>query len=136
MGPTSTVVSDLNGDGLPDVVFQNSCFGSPSAAVQNNASVLAYMNDSPGDGLAAPGLMAAGDSLPVALNAILTAYGTASASSTASSSGPPFPTTLGGVRLHIGDSLAQLTYVSPTQINYILPQSDITSICCLFRSGY
>jgi uncharacterized protein (TIGR03437 family) len=39
----------------------------------------------------------------------------------------PYPTTLGGIRVHVSyrsqtnDILAPLLYVSPTQINYILP---------------
>ena len=42
----------------------------------------------------------------------------------------PAPTTLGGIRLHVrdrshlGDTLAPLLYVSPTQINYVLNSSD------------
>jgi uncharacterized protein (TIGR03437 family) len=52
---------------------------------------------------------------------LVTAYGVNLAPATASASGPPFPTALGGISLHIGGALAQLLYVSPTQINYLSP---------------
>lgn len=38
-----------------------------------------------------------------------------------SATGSQFPTTLGGIRVHIGDQLAPLAFVSPAQINYLFP---------------
>src|SRR5277367_2269063 len=50
----------------------------------------------------------------------------------------PYPLTLGGIRLHVADRPAQLLYVSPAQINFIIPAgtpSGTTSVNIVSSSG-
>jgi uncharacterized protein (TIGR03437 family) len=55
-----------------------------------------------------------------------TLFGHGLASTTASGSGNPFPTTLGGVSVTFNGSYAGLSYVSATQINLVLPSGVAT----------
>ena len=69
----------------------------------------------------------AGISPAVAPGAAATLFGTNLASTTASGEAP-YPTTLGGVTLEITDNAgvtraARLVYVSPRQVNYIVPEA-------------
>jgi uncharacterized protein (TIGR03437 family) len=62
----------------------------------------------------------------LAANALSYAYGSNLAATTQQATSSTFPTTLGGVTVAVKDSLgtsrpAQLAYVSPTQVNYIVP---------------
>jgi uncharacterized protein (TIGR03437 family) len=139
-----SLATDLNGDGMPDLVMAGlRPLAAPAELQYSNTSQLSsFLNDSPGDGFLVPGVPATGaanqnvgfpagspSGLPVATspgfaigqNSLVTACGVKLAPMTASASGPPYPTTLGGISLHIGDSLAPLLYVSPTQINYLAP---------------
>lgn len=55
------------------------------------------------------------------------AFGTNLAAATQAAVSPPLPTTLGGTTVKVRDSsgterLAPLFYVSPTQINYLVPE--------------
>jgi len=114
----ATAIGDFNGDGLPDLVL-----GWAQVSVASVATnLLSFMNDSPGDGFLAPGVLAPTGGVPVGINSILSAYGTNLAPATASATGPPYPTALGGIQLSVGGTFAPLVYVSPTQINYLLPQ--------------
>ncbi len=56
-------------------------------------------------------------------NAIVSLFGTDLSFETASAtgSGGPIPTSLGGVTVYIGGTVAGLFYVSPTQINFLIP---------------
>lgn len=122
------VAADFSGDGLPDVVSVN----------QDDTliSLTALLNDRPGDGFITAGVSSASLTWPVGPGSIVSAFGTnlAPESAVGTLSSGAFPTTLGGIRLHVGppgsDALAQLLYVSPTQINYLLPQqiSPISTI--------
>jgi uncharacterized protein (TIGR03437 family) len=123
----AAAVADFNGDGFPDIVAGTVM---PGANGRNNSVVAVLLNDSPGDGFLTPGVSSANFSWPVATGSIVSAFGVNLAPSTevAPSLTSP-PTTLGGIRLHVrdlstGDRLAQLLYVSPTQINYVMPSSD------------
>lgn len=66
----------------------------------------------------------------VAPNALASAFGTfnitAGQSSYSAVPGQPLPTVLGGVRLKIGTTDAQLLFVSATQINFMLPSTTTT----------
>ncbi len=118
--------------------------GSVPSSGAPAGQIYSFINDSPGDGFVATGIASTGATggnlgplggqevsqtvtMPVApgfaigQNSLVTAYGVNLAPNTASAAGPPYPTTLGGIRLHLGASLAQLLYVSPAQINYVSP---------------
>src|SRR4051794_18500614 len=69
--------------------------------------------------------LAAGSSPAVAPGAAATLFGDNLAATTAIGEAP-YPTTLGGVRLEVTDNsgvtrVARLLYVSPRQVNYIVP---------------
>lgn len=119
--------ADINADGLADVVV---AYTVPTARglYPDPTSVWTYTNDSPGDGFLAPAVSAATGALTVGEQSIVSGFGVGLAPTTASATGPPFPTSLGGIRLHVGDALAQLLYVSPSQINYVLPPLSGTQI--------
>jgi uncharacterized protein (TIGR03437 family) len=140
-------VADMNGDGLPDLV---------SLALMAPAGfytvLTTYLNDSPGDGFLAVGVPATGQptqvvgyptnaifgTQPVTVtaplgfqlgeNSLASGFGINLAPATEAATAVPYPTTLGGIRLHIGDSLAPLLYVSPTQINYLTPAGPYSGV--------
>jgi uncharacterized protein (TIGR03437 family) len=119
----SAAVADFNGDGLPDI--------ANGVARLNFGAIEILLNDSPGDGFYTTGVSSATWTLPVDTGAITSAFGMNLAPQTeaASAMNDSFPTTLGGIRLHVrdstGDTLAPLIYVSSTQINYIMTSSDV-----------
>ena len=122
----AAMVSDFNGDGLPDIAA-----GSVVQDAQNrsNSVIGVLLNDSPGDGFLTPGVSSASLTWPVAAGSIVSAFGVNLAPGTETASTDSPPTTLAGIRVHVrdlstGDRLAPLLYVSPTQINYIMPSSD------------
>jgi uncharacterized protein (TIGR03437 family) len=67
----------------------------------------------------------------LARGSIVSAFGTALAMSNQSAASTPLPTTLAGTTVTVTDSLGQsrlapLFYVSPTQINYLIPEETAT----------
>lgn len=63
-------------------------------------------------------------SSPVMPNSVATIFaseGQTFTSTTAAATSLPLPTTLGGARVQVEDVQAQLFYVSPTQINFLMP---------------
>jgi uncharacterized protein (TIGR03437 family) len=69
----------------------------------------------------------------LAAGALAYSYGSKLASTTATLTSSTFPTTLGGVSVSVKDSvgtsrLAPLAYVSPTQINYVVPDGTAGGI--------
>ena len=108
------VVADFNGDGKPDVAF-------PSG--DSRLSVM--LNDSAGR--SQPAFVSAADGTPIlAPGSIGAIFGSALASETAVNTDSTPPKTLGGVTVHVhdGDGFtndAQLLYVSPGQINFVMP---------------
>ena len=111
-----SVVLDTNGDGFPDVAYLFT-----DAANRYPSQLLLFINAGAGDGVLASAVPAGQNFGPAARNSIASIYGVDLSAGTASTTGLPLPTTLGGVRVHIGDQIAQLLFVSPTQINYIVP---------------
>ncbi|PYT25749.1 MAG: hypothetical protein DMG57_23895 [Acidobacteria bacterium] len=79
--------------------------------------------------------------MPVGPGSLVSAFGLNLASATEAAKSYPWPTTLGGIRLHVqdrshqGDRLAPLLYVSPTQINYLMPSSDAFAWISIERVG-
>lgn len=122
-----TLVADFNGDGRPDIA-EAYTFRGNNGRVASSVSVL--LNDAPGDGFNATGISSASGLWPVTPGSFVSAYGVDLASLVEAAAASPYPTTLGGIRLHVtyrsqmNDILAPLLYVSPTQINYILPAAD------------
>ena len=64
---------------------------------------------------------AAAPSSSIAPDSIASIFGTNLATQTQQAGAPPLPTTLGGVTLNVQGTPAALTYVSPGQINFIVP---------------
>jgi uncharacterized protein (TIGR03437 family) len=119
----SLVAADLNGDGLPDLVYVN--YDGPSV---NGLSVL--LNNTPGPPTSVIGYSAATGAGPVAPSSIGSVYGKNLARTTAAAPGATLPTQLGGISLRVRDStdlvrLAPLLYVSPTQINFLVPDQTV-----------
>ena len=121
-GAVAVISEDLNGDGKPDLVYLDQLPDNGSATM---LSIL--LNNSP-NGLpnAVLGYSAATGGSLLAPTSIASVYGKTLARVTASASGPTLPTQLGGVSLRVRDDtdtvrLAQLIYVSPTQINFVVP---------------
>jgi FG-GAP-like repeat len=118
----SIAIGDFNGDGQPDIA------NGVAPGISGVISIL--LNDSPGDGFYTTGVSSATWTWPVDTGTITSAFGVNMAPQTAAVSAlnDSFPTTLGGIRVHVrdstGDSLAPLIYVSPTQINYVMTSSD------------
>jgi hypothetical protein len=126
-----TLIADFNGDGRPDIAEAYFIEGNE---YRGSSSVSILLNDAPGDGFTATGVSSATGYWPVTPGSFVSAYGVNLASQVEAADASPYPTTLGGIRLHVSyrsqtnDILAPLLYVSPTQINYILPAAapDIT----------
>lgn len=120
----SVICDDFSGDGKPDIIYLPSV-AQPQPGSTGSLAVL--LNNSP-NGLASNALgfsAATGGSL-LAPASIASLYGKSLSKSTASSSTTTFPTQLGGISLRVRDDtdtvrLAQLIFVSPTQINFVLP---------------
>ena len=122
-----TLVADFNGDGRPDIAEAYTFRGNNGRGA---SSVSVLLNDAPGDGFTATGVSSATGFWPVSAGSFVSAYGVNLAPQVEAAGASPYPTTLGGIRLHVSyrsqpnDILAPLLYVSPTQINYILPAAD------------
>ena len=110
---------DLEGSGNTDLVVVSAATGSS----QTTVSVLKHSARTVRSNIV--GVSAATGSSSLGLSSLVSLYGEGLASDTASSPGPPYPTQLGGARIHIrytngSTALAPLLYVSPTQINFSL----------------
>jgi uncharacterized protein (TIGR03437 family) len=131
-GSASAVIAasgDFNGDGLTDLVF----------VTGTTLSVL--LNDSRGVPPLALGQSAPTGAGPLAPSSIGSIYGKSLARVVATAAGPTLPTQLGGIRLRVRDStdtvrLAPLFYVSPAQINFLVPeQTAIGPMALLVDDG-
>jgi uncharacterized protein (TIGR03437 family) len=129
----SIAIGDFNGDGQPDI--------ADGVASLNSGVIAVLLNDSPGDGLYTTGVSSATWTWPLDTGTITSAFGVNLAPQTAAASAmnDSFPTTLGGIRVHVrdskGDSLAPLIYVSPTQINYVMTSSDVFAWIGIEKAG-
>jgi uncharacterized protein (TIGR03437 family) len=66
---------------------------------------------------------AASYSQSIAPDAIVATFGSQLTQSTTSASSVPLPTSMGGINITINGTPAQLLFVSPSQINYVVPAS-------------
>jgi uncharacterized protein (TIGR03437 family) len=141
--PLGLAAADLNSDGRVDLVFLGEPAGSMTGLLNggaNNSSTALrlYSLLPPGNalvllnttGVAPPApVHVNGASFapgPLAASAIVSAFGSNLAGGTASASSLPPPATLDGVSVSVLDSAgvarpAQMLYVSPSQVNYVLP---------------
>lgn len=78
---------------------------------------------------------AASFSAAIAAGSIASLFGTELASSTASASTLPLPTALAGAGVEIGGQPALLSYVSPRQINLIVPEAPADGSVTVIRNG-
>jgi uncharacterized protein (TIGR03437 family) len=120
-GAASLVCADLNGDGRPDLVYVDYALLDQTAT---GLSVL--LNNTPGPSSSVVGYSAATGAEPVAPLSIASIYGKNLVRTTASATGPTLSTQLGGISLRVRDitdtvRLAPLFYVSPAQINFLVP---------------
>ncbi len=128
--PIVGLIADLNNDGLPDMVFVYQQVTSTPTSTTNALVLSVFVNDSPGSGLTVPGVSSASFTYPVGYESLVTAFGTGIASTIASVGLSSLSTDLGGIQVHLrgGDGLEQLApllYVSPTQINYLIPSGIV-----------
>jgi uncharacterized protein (TIGR03437 family) len=131
---TLAVSGDFNGDGLADLVFVD-------YSVVSATTLSVLLNDSRGFPPLALGQSAATGSSALAPASIGSIYGKSLARVVATATGPSLPTQLGGISLRVRDStdtarLAPLFYVSPEQINFLVPeQTAIGPITLLIDDG-
>jgi uncharacterized protein (TIGR03437 family) len=110
---TYSFVMDFTSDGKPNLLAGSDVSGRLAIFLNLRSTLtssLAVNAAATGNPFVAPASVASG-------------YGVDLASTTATSSGPDYPTSLGGIRVHVMDArgvdhLAPLLYVSPTQINF------------------
>jgi len=111
------VVADFNGDGKPDVAGINGTNGTGIATFLNTSQPPPSLTV-----LSAASFLAG----PVSPASLAAAFGKGLALETAAAGGP-FPTSLGSTSVSVTDAtgatqLAPLLYVSPEQINFVVPE--------------
>ena len=111
VSPAAVLVTDLNADKRPDLIAGLGGFSSGVAVFLNIS-----MNNLNGASFL---------SGPLAPDSFATAFG-AGLAAAAQMAGLPYPAALGGTTVTIADSAgaqqsAQISYVSPSQVNYIVP---------------
>ena len=155
--PTDLTIADFNGDGLPDIAFPSvPAFGvqidislvtSFSSLLQIVLSQLPVGNGQVLLSQAAAALTftdqnsASFATGAMARGSIVSAFGSNLAASTVNNQSLPLPINLGGDTISIKDSAgattaAPLFYVSPTQINYEIPDAVATGTATItIQSG-
>jgi uncharacterized protein (TIGR03437 family) len=114
VSPAALLVTDLNGDGRPDLIVDVGAFPSSAVAVLLNIS----LNNLNGASFLAG---------PLAPDSFSSAFGNGLPTLTQSGT-LPYSTNLGGTTVTLNDSAGVqqptlLSYVSPTQVNYIVPHA-------------
>jgi uncharacterized protein (TIGR03437 family) len=119
---------DFNGDGFADLIFVDySLVSSDVGQIASATTLSVLLSDSRNSPLLALGHSAATGVDSLAPASIGSIYGKKLAAVTATAAGPTLPTQLGGIRLRVRDGtdtvrLASLFYVSPSQINFLVPE--------------
>jgi uncharacterized protein (TIGR03437 family) len=108
---------DFNGNGRPDVI-----------AIGRNTGLHLFLNQSRAIGTLSTVSAASFSTSGLAPEQIVASFGAALATETALARTNPLPTTLGGTQVRVRDSagierLAQLFYVSPGQVNFLMPSA-------------
>jgi uncharacterized protein (TIGR03437 family) len=108
--------ADFNGDGRPDLI----------CVAPDGAGLLLLINNTSGTDASVAAVSAADYHGVIAPGSIASVFGNTLANATASAMTLPFPTVLGNTKVRILDQngverLAGLIYVSPTQINFLVP---------------
>lgn len=125
-----------NGLALPlDVNYQPKPAYDSMVDAFKNAAVLGHAGASPFDAISAT----SGTTL-IAPDSLVSIFGSGLAASTESATTDPLPTTLGGVTLQVTDSvgaqrLAPLLFVSPGQINCLIPAATAPGLATLTING-
>ncbi len=125
----SIVVGDWNGDGKPDLAINysptdNTSIGAVVPLLNRLSNVATFVNTSGASFV--PG--------PLAPASLIAAFGTNLTTGTASNtSSTSLPTSLANTSVTVTDSkgatrLAELYYVSPTQINYLVPAATAVGL--------
>jgi uncharacterized protein (TIGR03437 family) len=109
------IVQDVNGDGKPDII----------GIAPDGQSINILINSSGTPVASAPAYLAGNGDIVLAPGALASIFGDGLASTTASGM-VPLPTTIGNISVELYDSAgktfqAPLLYVSPTQINFQVP---------------
>ena len=115
-GISWVAAGDFKGDGKPGLV------GPAGDGLQ--LSIL--INETPGSDASANAVSAADYSPSVAPGSIASLFGSGLASGAGQATGPPWPASLANTSVRVLDAkgverLAGLLYVSPTQINFVIP---------------
>jgi uncharacterized protein (TIGR03437 family) len=121
---------DLNRDGLIDLTV---------TTLKGISSLLAACAPPPVNAVAS---VSAASYLPIALapDSIAAAFGSQLAATTLSATSLPLPTELAGTRVRVKDAagaerLAPLFFVSPTQINYLVPPGTASGLAIVTVAG-
>ena len=126
-----SIAADLHGNGRPDLVLTPG-FGQDFRLGEDPSPAISLLpNDSPGNPASVTAVSAVTGAEAIAPASLSSIYGSHLSSTTAIADSPTWPTVLGGTRVHIRDSsnverLAQLVYVSPAQINFLVPKDTAT----------
>lgn len=126
-------VADLNGDGLTDLLtVTRANFGTGLSLTQGQCNALPA-------GITTASA-ASFHRLQLAADSIVAAFGANLSAATMSANGLPLPTDLAGTGVMVKDSagaerLAPLFFVSPTQINYLLPKGTAAGLATITVAG-
>jgi uncharacterized protein (TIGR03437 family) len=132
--PNSIVAADFNGDGKIDLAVANTGSGPSLPGLSNSVSVL--LNTCSAMGNLANTSAASFRLGRLAPESIVAAFGTNLASETQMATVLPLPTALAGTSVKVKDSfgderLAPLFFVSPAQVNYLMPTGTVTGMATI-----
>jgi uncharacterized protein (TIGR03437 family) len=132
------VAADFNRDGKPDLAMPShltGTFGAAGGFTSSGLSILLNTGAGPPGSVSA--VSAANGSRVIAPGSIASIYGNNLAPSTAAAASlGNLPPNLGGISLHVRDAfgadrLARLSFVSPTQINFLVPDGTAEGLAAL-----
>jgi uncharacterized protein (TIGR03437 family) len=135
------VAADFNQDGKLDLAvpshFTVTFGGGVGSSGYTSSGLSILLNNGPGPPNSVTAVSAPNGTRVVAPGSIASIYGTNLAAGTAvAASLANLPADLGGIRLHVRDGLgtdrlAQLLFVSPTQVNFLVPDATAEGLAAL-----